>query len=393
MIPFEIHCHQPSPAGTPEKQARECVSRLASRLAATGRTGRHALALTFFVDAADTAAYRRRRELVPPLVAELLDAAPPPVCVVAQPPEGGRAVALEAAVLDARVPASAVERRECGGTPYTVVSSGEIRQVHSGGLASPESAPRDTAAQATAAFARMASILRREGMDFGDVLRQWNYIEGVLEGGGEERRGYQVFNDVRSIAYGPSRFPAGYPAATGIGQAAGGVILAFIALSAPPDVRIAPLTNPKQVDAHRYSEEVLVGSPLGEKAARASPKFERGKLVASGAEQVVFVSGTAAIQGERSVDPGDVAAQTRTSIENVALLRPGARLVQLRVYVKRPEDVPVVRGICEEAYGSVPSLYVRADVCREELLVEIEGMMVAPATAAGSGLGFQHCGR
>ena len=47
--------------------------------------------------------------------------------------------------------------------------------------------------------------------------------------------------------------------------------------------------------------------------------------------------------------------------------------------MKRADDVPVVRRVCEAAHGSIPALYVRADVCRDELLVEIEGARVAIA--------------
>ena len=92
--------------------------------------------------------------------------------------------------------------------------------------------------------------------------------------------------------------------------------------------------------------------------------------------RVLFVSGTAAILGEESVALGDAAAQTETTIQNIAALTRGARLTYLRAYVKRATDMPAVRRVCEAAYGPIPALYVQADVCRDELLVELEGALV-----------------
>ena len=81
-------------------------------------------------------------------------------------------------------------------------------------------------------------------------------------------------------------------------------------------------------------------------------------------------------------------AQTRTTVGNIAALAgkenlaraglppspDGDVLSYLRAYVKRTADIPRVRRICERAFGPVPALYVRADICRPELLVELEGV-------------------
>jgi enamine deaminase RidA (YjgF/YER057c/UK114 family) len=384
MIPFEVIGVLPPPGGTPARQAEACLGTAAERLQATGRRRGDVLSLTFFVDATDPAGYWRRRAALLAKVGDAFDGSPPPASVVAQPPERGRRVALEATLLAPGTEAK-VSRRTCDGLPYTVVTSGGLRQVHAGGLCS-NSHAGDTAAKAKEAFARMRAILGRQRMTFGHVVRQWSYIECVHELGADGRessQGYQAFNDVRTLAYARSGFPAGYPAATGIGQAAGGVVIEFIALDTPPDVRVVPLSNPRQVDAHRYSDGVLVGEPLGELDDKSAPKFERGKLVARGDAEVVFVSGTAAILGEKSVAPGDVAAQTRTTIENIAVVAGEEKLTHLRAYVKRARDIPVVRRVCEAAYGPIPALYLRADVCRAELLVEIEGLLARSTEEIG----------
>lgn len=364
MIPFDIFVESPSHAASIRDEARECLRAL--------RAPADVLSLTFFVDAAEFGA---ERDSLLAAVHECFGAEAPATTVVAQPPDGGGRLALEATVLAPSAGDALVARRVCGGVAYSVVTGQGMRQIHCGGIGS-DLGDDDPEAQASDVFTKMGAVLAEEGMDFGHVVRQWGYIECLLNVRADCHEGhqrYQAFNDVRAEAYAPSSFPTGFPAATGIGQVAGGMALEFIALDAPPDVRVAALSNPRQTDAHDYSGGMLVGESIVRLESKCTPKFERAKLVARGDERIVFVSGTAAIVGERSVAPGDVEAQTRTTIENIAALVGGTRLSHLRAYVKRRGDLATVRRICEAAYGSIPAVYVVADICRDELLVELEG--------------------
>jgi len=359
--------------------AGESVAHEAAHLMKAVGDPRRVLSLTYFTNAGDSPVVSRQFDEIRDVVVAVSDGAPPPVTLVAQAPEGGHRVALEAVVLSPGDGNADVVRRRCGDRTYSVVTSGGLRQVHAGGLFAADPAA-DTTAGAEAAFAAMEAILAAEGMDYGHVVRQWNYIEGMLEVENGGRQRYQDFNDVRSARYATSEFPHGYPAATGIGQVAGGVVLEFIAVDAPDEVEIAPVSNPRQIDAHRYSEGVLVG----EVVAKTSPKFERAKRVARDGTETVFVSGTASIIGEESVAIGDVAAQTTITLENIATLTPDGSLSSLRAYVKQAEDIPAVRAVCESALGDIPALYVHSDVCRDELLVEIEGISVTRRNAGAA---------
>jgi len=369
VIDFDVTILSPPPGGGPPPHE---AGRLLKRLGDPDRV----VSLTYFTDAADSEIARRQFGEILAVVSAVSAGAPPPVTVVAQAPEGGHGVALEARVLPPGDEEAVVTRKVCGGRPYSVVTAGGVRQVHAGGLFADDVAA-DTTAGSEAAFASMEAILEAEGLSFGHVVRQWNYIERMLEVENGGRQRYQDFNDIRSARYRTSDFPHGYPAATGIGQAAGGVVIEFIAIDGGDDMAVAPVSNPRQIDAHRYSEGVLVG----EVVEKASPKFERAKRVSRGATKTVFVSGTASIIGEESVSLGDVAAQTLTTLENIATLTPDGALSSLRAYVKREEDIPVVRSVCESALGPIPALYVNADVCRDELLVEIEGISITGRNA------------
>jgi enamine deaminase RidA (YjgF/YER057c/UK114 family) len=376
MIPYDSLPLRPSAPGDLRAQTSDILATLAERLRSSGRESRHVLALTFFVDAVEDGAYRDARDGILGLVTERLADSVPPVSVVAQAPEDAR-VALEAAVLSG-CSVGEVRRGECEGGRYTVVTGGGILQVHGAGLASGDD-ETDPTVRSRTAFAKMEAVLAAEGLGFGHVVRQWGYLEGMLDIGPEELQGYQAFNDVRTVVYARSTWPTGYPSATGIGQDAGGIALEFLALEVPDGIVVEAVSNPRQIDAHRYSEGVLVGAPIDELEDASAPKFERAKRVRVGQDEVVFVSGTASILGEESVALGDVAAQTITTLDNMAALVDGRPLTRLRAYVKRAADIPTVREVCEARLGPVPALYVKADVCRDELLVELEGALVSSA--------------
>jgi hypothetical protein len=168
----------------------------------------------------------------------------------------------------------------------------------------------------------------------------------------------------------------------------GGIIIGFIALSESDKVQVKPIRNPRQIDAHQYSDQVLRGELTGVSAKKCTPKFERGKMVTLGGRHYVYVSGTASIVGEKTMFPGDVDKQTRTTIENIFELfsagnqdKLGIELdisqiqfSHLRVYVKHQKDIPAVKRICEAELNCKSSIYLESDVCREDLLVEIEGI-------------------
>ena len=81
--------------------------------------------------------------------------------------------------------------------------------------------------------------------------------------------------------------------------------------------------------------------------------------------------------------PGDVVAQTRESMDNVAVVldqanqrsRSGGHALgalSYRVYIRHAADTPQVQAVMAERVGAAPVVCVLADVCRAELLVEVE---------------------
>jgi enamine deaminase RidA (YjgF/YER057c/UK114 family) len=172
----------------------------------------------------------------------------------------------------------------------------------------------------------------------------------------------------------------GYPASTGIGMAGGSAVLSGLALDTRrPDARLVPLENPQQTPAYDYHACY----------SQQSPKFSRGLAFVLGDYVTTWISGTASIVKSESCHGGDIVRQTEQTLDNIeCLISPdnfaahgvagaGAGLhdlAKIRVYLKRPDDYALCKAVCERRLGTVPALYAIADVCRPELLVEIEGV-------------------
>ena len=242
--------------------------------------------------------------------------------------------------------------------------------------------------QSDEVFGKMECLLSSLGFEVDDVVRQWNYI-GNIVAHRDGKQNYQEFNDARSHYYGKGRWQNGYPAATGIGVSSEGVIVGCIALkkSEPQARGIYPIDNPLQVAAHIYSKKVLIDDRCN--AVKSTPKFERAKVVETERGACCFISGTAAIRGEESCEAQSARLQTEMTIQNIDHLVSAENLARcgcgeyewnyakIHVYIKHAEDYDQVRMVVEEAYPQLPVVYSVADVCRGELLVEIEGILIS----------------
>jgi chorismate lyase/3-hydroxybenzoate synthase len=215
------------------------------------------------------------------------------------------------------------------------------------------------------------------------LIRIWNYLPEInREADGDER--YRHFNSARQQAFRNSgrATVSTVPAASALGSPAGSPIsIYFLAARQPPRM----IENPRQTSAYHYPP----------KFGRHSPMFSRACVLTESAGTNLFVSGTASIVGHETIHQGDVAAQTRETIANInALLDEANRVVgsarysldglKFKVYVRQPSDLCAIeRALAGALRSSASIVYLQADVCREDLLVEIEATGESGAKAAG----------
>jgi enamine deaminase RidA (YjgF/YER057c/UK114 family) len=232
-----------------------------------------------------------------------------------------------------------------------------------------------------AAYAAIFELLEARG--YHTVLRFWNYFPAINRESHSMER-YRQFNIGRQdafLAHGRSVVDK-VPAACALGSAGGGLQIAFLATRA----NVVGVENPRQLSAYHYPSQY----------GPRSPTFARAARVELGGRDMLFISGTASIVGHQTLHHGDVAAQTRECLHNIAAIvaeanrqAPGAdfRLEQLayKVYVRHAENLAAVRREMAQFIGApVSAVFLQADVCRADLMVEIEasgGHAIGPRQA------------
>ncbi len=261
--------------------------------------------------------------------------------------------------------------KKLNGFPYVLLKNHYGRFLFSGGFQS-DIINKPIERQSREVFNLVAELLELEKFPVNSIIRQWNYIQQITSYENNNQN-YQSFNNARGDFYAVAEWPDGYPAATGIGTNLGGILVDLdAAVFNSPEAFATPIDNKLQVAAHAYSEKVLEVS----RDKKATPKFERAKSITFGNRRLIYVSGTAAIRGEESLKGFGLERQLHITMENIAELTGQAKLVMLRVYLKNKTDFALSERLMNEYNLSIPISYMCADVCREELLVEIEGIAV-----------------
>ncbi len=302
---------------------------------------------------------------------------------IVQPPCGGQALAIEAWAIGG-------EDADVQFLSPNVVSIqyDGLHWVHVSGV-KPADPDADAYTQAQQVFDQMEYQLAEVGASFKDVVRTWIYQGGItdpeesIERYREMNRARTDFFDAQQALCQMRISSEGnmiYPASTGIGMIGRELSLCAMTLQTErDDVRLLPLENPQQTSAFDYSKSF----------SAKSPKFSRAMAVVIGDYVTTWISGTASIVNSESVHIGDIEKQTEQTIDNIQNLisaenfeRHGVQgagaelsdLAKVRVYIKHPEDYEKCRAICERRFGPLPTIYAQADVCRSDLLVEIEGV-------------------
>jgi enamine deaminase RidA (YjgF/YER057c/UK114 family) len=232
------------------------------------------------------------------------------------------------------------------------------------------------AEEAGATIEAAVALLAREGYSFQDVARTWFYLRDILDW-------YGPFNAVRNAAFQRLGLMGRngnrtIPASTGIEgrNARGGwCTLDLIAARGRPGRRfeMQRLHNRKQNEATEYGSA-----------------FARGMALTLGDCRYYFVSGTASIDDHgRTVHVGDFAAQTEHTLAAVSslLANAGATLPDVRqatAFLKNPCDQRSFERLAERAgLSGVPMVTTVADVCRDELLFELDATAVVPLKRTG----------
>ena len=287
--------------------------------------------------------------------------------------------------------------------------------------------------QAQRMFESAHQILQEQGASYRDVLRTWIYVSSINEWYREFNHArnytYDRFGIRPSFEISPSPpFDKGgrggifenndcfFPASTGIeGRTSSGAACTMDLIAAitphphplpqgeseksisslwmerdqgerdkniPPPLRGRPACRPSGRDKGEGVSKPLIkrlSNPCQAEAFHYYSAFSRGILIEEPDVLLIQVSGTAAIdeRGE-SLFPDDIHNQITCTLDKIeSLISPeGASLKDIcaaTVFVKRPEYAKVFREVAASRdLKELPHVCVVADICREELLFEMD---------------------
>ncbi len=208
------------------------------------------------------------------------------------------------------------------------------------------------------------------------LWRVWNYFPCINDHqDGLER--YRRFCVGRHQALTESMidFPVSLPAATAVGTRSGPLQIVFLAGAQPA----THLGNPRQLNAYEYPSDY----------GPRSPSFARATFTRAEHDIRLYIAGTASIVGHTSRHSGLPMEQTRETIRNLHTvlnhakhvtgvdLMQSQRRALYKVYVREPHSLPDIRLALQDSPLSTHQLvFLEGDLCRRELLMEIEGLIL-----------------
>lgn len=211
-----------------------------------------------------------------------------------------------------------------------------------------------------------------------NLCRVWHFVPHINEPGLDGLENYRAFCHGRSVAFEAKHgtdFRRRLPSASAVGTDDELLTIVFAACEDEP----RHFENPRQVPAYDYPKQ----------HGPRPPSFSRATMVAQGNQADVFISGTAAIEGHETVAPGDTAGQIDRTVHNLRVISQvcglGADLGttlggerHFKVYIRYGNDLAVVKSSLERTFLTAADKvsYLRSDICRAELNLEIEATVL-----------------
>ncbi len=187
--------------------------------------------------------------------------------------------------------------------------------------------------------------------------RVWNYIPNIHQCNPIER--YQQFCVGRYEAFVERGIDVSLaPAASAVGKFTEPTEITFLASTVPG----ITIENPRQVSAYHYPRQYGPRSPV----------FSRALQVGD----TLYVSGTASVLGHQSMHPEDPVAQLNETIINLKSVMIDFEQSQkfFHVYIRTPELEQIISPVLKKEFGVCTVMYQHAEICRKELLLEVEAV-------------------
>ncbi len=234
------------------------------------------------------------------------------------------------------------------------------------------------------AYGLLASALRNHPARH--PVRFWNLVPDIRARAEDGIDRYMLFNAGRLVAFhnwfgAEKTFNDFIATSTGVGHKGRDLVIDVLAANRPG----VHLQNPRQNRPSSYSCRY---GPF-------PPCFARATLTHWHSGEIrLLIGGTASVRGEESVHEGELRGQTEETFSNLAsIVRASIQASRgptpeiedlelfdafesLRVYFPEQYLIEEIRHLVEQRIGHLDDIeYLQADICRPELLIEIEGVV------------------
>jgi chorismate lyase/3-hydroxybenzoate synthase len=217
-----------------------------------------------------------------------------------------------------------------------------------------------------AAYSRLFGLINSAGFPY--PFRIWNFMPKINLGEGDQEE-YKKFCVGRLRAFSQLDLSQQqFPAASALGihhsdNATQGAVIYLLATKTPGQHH----ENPRQQPAYQYPREY----------GPSSPSFARATSLPLQSHHPIFISGTASIIGHDTKACGNLQEQLEITLENIryllASIDPQASTPSaIRVYLRHAEDLLPAQDYLYQQFSPADINIVHADICRANLLVEIE---------------------
>lgn len=217
-----------------------------------------------------------------------------------------------------------------------------------------------------AAYTRLFRLINSAGFPY--PFRIWNFLPKINLGEGDQEE-YKKFCVGRLRAFSQLDFDQQqFPAASALGihhsdNATHGAVIYLLATRTPGQHH----ENPRQQPAYQYPRQY----------GPSSPSFARATSLPTQFQLPIFISGTASIIGHDTKACGNLQEQLEITLDNIryllASIDPQASaLSAIRVYLRHAEDLLATQNYLYQQFSPADINIVHADICRANLLVEIE---------------------
>lgn len=213
------------------------------------------------------------------------------------------------------------------------------------------------------AYLELLELLQHKG--YPNPFRFWNYIPHINKGEGDEEH-YKLFCTGRLAAFERSGISAKeYPSASALGHHTNGAVFYVLAAKQAG----THYRNSLQINAFQYPREY----------GPSSPSFSRATELTINEQNLFLISGTASIIGHKTIAEGDLTGQVNTTIKNINHLLETKRqqnntinILSAKVYLRFAKDLQITQTLLENAFPTTEIVFTLADICRDNLLVEVE---------------------